>query len=545
MDIIILKELFEKGNYDDLINKISHLKKNDQFFLLNEEDLIKITYYNSQALSKLGRYQEALEIAKHTQTDFPLLKNNNKILPLIIAQIDPMTRLGQLEKAEKMTIEGEKIIGSETTSLLETEKYWIASFYHVTGNIFLFKGKLDTALEYYLKSLALKELINNPQDIAGTLCNIANIYFEEGELDLALKYQKRVLTIDESFGNPQNIAGSLNNIGNIYHAKNESRLALDYFQRSLELKESLGNLEDIALTLNNIGNIYRQKGELNTALTYFQRSLSLFESSGNPQFIAYSLTNIGEIHQQKMDFDIALSFLQRSLELRESIGNDLETIHTLFDLIIVNLDLEDVSQALNYLKQQELLYERTPEKFINKINRIAEALVYKKSKRARNKFKAQEILNEVLFESITENEYDSIAMIHLCELLLDELKIYGDLEVFEEVKNLLHRMYDFSKKTQSFSLMVNTMIMKAKFAFVDGNFQEALKFFDLAIITAEENELNLLIEKIVWEKRSLEEEFTKWHELIQLDVSIQQRLEQVRVVEYVKEAQKLVCLSKS
>ncbi len=59
-------------------------------------------------------------------------------------------------------------------------------------------------------------------------------------------------------------------------------------------------------------------------------------------------------------------------------------------------------------------------------------------------------------------------------------------------------------------------------------------------MTAEEKNLGLLVEQLVWEKRQLEEEYSKWQELIRQNTPVQERLEQARILDYIEEARKVV-----
>jgi len=79
-------------------------------------------------------------------------------------------------------------------------------------------------MDYYLRSLRIKEELGNKAGIASSLGNIAIIYYSQAELQQnpdstesyyakCLEFLLKVLQIDEETGNKAGIASSLNNIG--------------------------------------------------------------------------------------------------------------------------------------------------------------------------------------------------------------------------------------------------------------------------------------------------------------------------------------------
>jgi hypothetical protein len=101
-----------------------------------------------------------------------------------------------------------------------------------------------------------------------------------------------------------------------------------------------------------------------------------------------------------------------------------------------------------------------------------------------------------------------------------------------------------AQNQQSFSLIVKALLLQAKFEMIEGNLQKASKYLSQAEITAKEKDLGLIVKKVTTEKKNLENEFEKWQELIQRNVSIQERLERIRMEDYLKEIQKVVKFTK-
>jgi tetratricopeptide (TPR) repeat protein len=225
------------------------------------------------------------------------------------------------------------------------------------GMIYDSQGKLEEALSYQERSLALREQVGNPADIATSLNNIGTIYYNERALDEALNYFERALTLFELVGNPTDIATSLNNIGEIYRQQGKLEEALGYHERALALREQVGNPADIATSLNNIGSIYHHQGKLEEALSYYERALAYDEQVGNPTDIATSLNNIGDVYQERGKLEEALSYYERSLALKEQVGNPADIALSLHNIGGIDRQQEKWEQAIEQYSKALGLYE--------------------------------------------------------------------------------------------------------------------------------------------------------------------------------------------
>ncbi|UCG03080.1 MAG: carbon-nitrogen hydrolase family protein, partial [Candidatus Heimdallarchaeota archaeon] len=136
-------------------------------------------------------------------------------------------------------------------------------------------------------------------------------------------------------------------------------------------------------------------------------------------------------------------------------------------------------------------------------------------------------------------EWTELAMINYCDLLLFEVKSFGDPEVWTEAKTLIQQFSTKAQDQQLFPEIIEALLLHAKFATIEGELQQALKYYDQAKLTATEKNLDLLAQKIAGEKRTFEVEFEKWQELIQSNASLQERLKVARIEEYIQDAIKI------
>jgi serine phosphatase RsbU (regulator of sigma subunit) len=205
------------------------------------------------------------------------------------------------------------------------QKKYMADALNTQGTSFYIQGDYAQAIDYYTKSLKIREEIGNKIGIANSLNNIGLIYKEQGDYAKAINYNTKSLKIQEEIGNKKGIANSLNNIGLIYHYQVDYAQAIDYYTKSLQLQEEIGNKIGIAISLNNIGGIYQEQGDYAKAIDYYSKSLKIQEEIGDKLGISISLNNIGLIYQEQGNYAQATSYSSRALNIAQETGAAIET----------------------------------------------------------------------------------------------------------------------------------------------------------------------------------------------------------------------------
>ena len=191
----------------------------------------------------------------------------------------------------------------------------IASVYNNLGSIHDNKGNSSKALSYYLKSLKIRETLDDKKGLSISLNNVGQIYYNQGDIDKALFYFQKSYNVNSNARNGYAKAAILNNIGTIYHKKNNIPLALKYFKESMEIKEEIGDKKGIIISLNSIGGVYRDQKEYEQALEFFHKSLILSKELNNKEGLSISLNNFGNVYYLKGKFTKAKSFSQESMEI--------------------------------------------------------------------------------------------------------------------------------------------------------------------------------------------------------------------------------------
>ncbi len=401
------------------------------------------------------------------------------------------------------------------------------------GWIYYRKGEYDRAGEYAQQSLVLAKEFGHKPTIGWSLHLNGHIYLQKGELDRAGEYGQQCLALTKELGHKPLLGWTLNLIGVIYHNKGELDRALDYSQQSLALHKELGIKSGIATAHNNIGFSFMDKGELEQALVHLEQSLTLYEELGNKRANAPPLCNIGEIYFLRGEWDQAIAYLEQSLALFEEFGHKVHASEALYYLVSVAIDQTALEQARRYLQRLQQLNEQEDNKIINQRYRVAEALVLKTSPRALHRGKAEELLTQVVEEEIVSHEVTVAALLHLCDLLLVELRTSDAPEVLGEVQAHVTRLLEIAQQKHSYLLFAETYVLQAKLALVELDVQGARRFLEQAQRLAEEWGLQRLAMRISTEHDTLLDQLGQWEDFIDRNASLAERAELAHLEEQV------------
>ncbi|MFK7771986.1 MAG: adenylate/guanylate cyclase domain-containing protein [Saprospiraceae bacterium] len=230
-------------------------------------------------------------------------------------------------------------------------KKQMARALNLQGRTFAIKDDYPKVLDYYQRSLKIKEEIRDKSGIASSLNNIGIIYARLGDNLRALDYYQQSLKIKEEIGDKGKIASSLNNIGTIYGQLDNGSRAIDYYRRSLSSFDEIGDKKGIATSLMNIGLVYSQLSDYSKAIDYYRRSLSSFDEIGDKKGIAYSLMNIGLVYSQLNDYPKAIDYSRRSLLSFEEIGDKRGTATSLGSIGTIYRIQGDYQKALDFCQK--------------------------------------------------------------------------------------------------------------------------------------------------------------------------------------------------
>jgi tetratricopeptide (TPR) repeat protein/predicted amidohydrolase len=554
------EQLHREGNHEEALKLIESIPFNKEF---PPEESFKYILLEAKLRKSLEQYKNA-NLLVDKLIEFSVNEENHHMkLDAMDLKAEILWRTGKYKEGLEVVEEALDIItilDQENPEDTENEiKRKKVKIFKNAGILNWYKGELDLARDYHQKCLEINEIIGNKKGIGSSLNNLGLVYISMGEVEQAIEYYQKSLKIMEELENTLQVATLQNNLGNAYSIKGDLNQGLEYFQLCLEIRRELGNKHDMAISLNNIGAVYQMKGNLQEALEYYQQSLQLAEGVGIPNLISLTTNNIGSILSIRGDLPTALNHLQKSLsvsreaenkenialallnlghvyrkggnyerakesfgqarEIYEQMENDLYVSISLFDLLCVAVEIEDLNNAQSHLEKIQHINERNENKVVDQRYRIAKALILKASKRAVDKMKAQEILEKTIEEEVINHELTTLAMFHLCELLLFEFKMTEESVVIKKIRTIIHQLEEIAKQQSSHSLLVKVNLLWSKLALLDMDVNQAKICLLEAKILAREKGLHNLERKVIHEESLLSDQQKKWEAIIEKNIS--------------------------
>jgi len=192
-------------------------------------------------------------------------------------------------------------------------------------------GDLDSALDYNLKSLAIKKDINDKKGMANSYVNIGGVYHTQGNLIKALEYYFKCMSIREELLDKKGVANVLINIGAVYHYQDDYTNALLYYERSLKMKKELEDENGVGSCYSNMGTVYVEQGDsalkagneilankkFDAALKNYTHSLEINLKNDTKTGLAKDYNNIGTVYFKTGELDTALVYFSKCIEIRK------------------------------------------------------------------------------------------------------------------------------------------------------------------------------------------------------------------------------------
>ena len=472
---------------------------------------------------ELGRVENLMEAAKFIEA-LKILNQFDEIeklspherLSLYILKSRCLNRLGQPEIALKLT----KEVYKESQRIGDPNKIFDLLIEMAKASAELSRAdeflNLITELESQIKKINQKPSKDFKRRSASLLLMRSLNQIRRMEYNKALEYAEQKLKLDEELGNKHEIARAFFIIGLLFYNKSELDQALDYLQKSLEL-EGTGVTDNKHSCLVMIGLLYGFKGEFEKSLEYARGSLSLAEELNSKTCLASSFVILGNVYRYMGDLSLAQENLEKSISILEDSGEDFSLFgiyhSALATMIEVAVDKGDLGLAQQYLEHLKVLKNSGKLKsvFIYTAYKLTKALVMKRSPIVRQRDIAEETLKHILEEQ-EQFEIRMYALLYLIDCLLIKLENTGDLKIYDEIQTYISALLDLSEKSNSYSLLAETLLLQGKLALLvldtagaqqyltkAQNIAEKYGFERLALHTSTEHD-NLLKSMSMWEQ---------------------------------------------
>lgn len=195
-----------------------------------------------------------------------------------------------------------------------------ADFYNTMGIAFYYANEYDSALRYFLKTLAIRELIGRPESISNSLNSIGNIYYGTRQYDDCLEYYQKALAIAIQSDYTRGIIATSTNLGAYYTTREDFDLTIKYFAKAHETILRVGDSAQLAIVLNNMATLRRQLNQNEEALRYDRQALEIALKIDELWEVAYVHNSIGESYMALDQYAPAYDHFKKALLLADNMN---------------------------------------------------------------------------------------------------------------------------------------------------------------------------------------------------------------------------------
>jgi tetratricopeptide (TPR) repeat protein len=277
---------------------------------------------------------------------------------------------------------------------------------------------------------------------------------------------------------------------------------------------------------------------MNKVLNYRQQAVALAEELNIRDLLIQNLNDLGFCYRVMGRIPLAKETFERALILSEKGDYFLEMARALMGLIWLYIGEGSRENANRYFSRLSKLYDQTKnEADISNEYLFSKANLLKTSPRMRDHVEAQ-----ALFKQLIENPDEGggggiktprrfskenlvFDMGHLCDLLLEELSLYNNPDILDEITPLITKMLDMAEEMRNYHWLAEAKLLQAKLALIQTDIEEARRLMVEAQRIAELHGLTLLASKISSEHDKLLTQIDIWDKFKNSDAPMRDRIE--------------------
>lgn len=364
---------------------------------------------------------------------------------------------------------------------------------------------------------------------------LADINFQLRRLDvvdkLLIKVNPNITTLDltEDF-NRYFLSIYYNLIGSTNLTRGKLKNAESYYKKSLEEKIQLNDNFGRLTILNNLGDVLRKRGDFNDSQNYFEECILVSKELGIAKNLAVAYLNLGLIKAQLGNHGRSIEFLKKAYDLILPQNQPILYSYILFRLIVVNVHLNDKNKSQKYLHELSKFQLEFSNQMVEILYFTSKAFILKNNKRARDKVAAQDLFLKIIDMPLIDDEITIFARLNLCQLLLEELRLYKNQEILIELREQIDGLRMIPGIQFSPLILADTYLLESNLAVAEGNFSKSMELMKKALDLVEDqgylnianqitNELNRIEsnEKMISDLKKQKSDYMDQLDLVDLD----------------------------
>ncbi|ASW43810.1 helix-turn-helix domain-containing protein [Clostridium isatidis] len=251
---------------------------------------------------------------------------------------------------------GEKYIEN---ALYYVEKYNLdyrkAKILYIRAQIYMAKGELTLAQQFFLSANVIFIKNNNHEEIINTFLNLGKITLKLKAYHSANSYlrQAEKVYLDNNIGDDSLLGEIYYYMAESYYITENIKKAMDYSFLAKSKFEQVNNKEEYAKTLLLISEEYNAKGDLSNAIKYSQKSLEVYKELEELNNISEIENNLGKLFYRFENIEESFKHYEIAKEIRIR-RKDEKLISTLINMCENYIKIKDIKKCeelLNEIKQ--------------------------------------------------------------------------------------------------------------------------------------------------------------------------------------------------
>ena len=242
----------------------------------------------------------------------------------------------------------------------------LATEYSELASVYLAQKKSALAIEYYKKSLAIKE----KQGIAGentgwTLERISTAYKEMGNLKESFVYRIKFFELVKKINDPYGIMESLKQMAFLFRDAGDTETAADYNHQLINyIHANLDTFKTYPIAYSYIGSAQLRLNNNDSALYYFDKAIEItdltFWSIIGKEYTKKSAQSLkANVYLNKNEYDKALECVAEPLEFFKKNKMPDKTMDALLIISKAYLGKKNYTIALDYSKEAFQIAKQT------------------------------------------------------------------------------------------------------------------------------------------------------------------------------------------
>lgn len=260
--------------------------------------------------------------------------------------------------AESYILNGDYITGERyiENALYYAEKFNLeykkAKNLYLRANIYMEKGELVLAQQFYLSANVIFIKNDNYEEIVNTFLNLGKITLRLKAFHSATSYlrQAEKVYLDNSIGNDFLL-------GEIYYQMSEGYFKTDNIPKSIDYSflakekfEQVHNKKEYAKALLLLSEEYNKKGDLSNAIKYSKKTLEVYKELQEDKHISTIENNLGKLFYEFDNIEESFKHFEIAKDIRIR-SKDIEVINTLINICENYIKLKDLDKCEGVLNE--------------------------------------------------------------------------------------------------------------------------------------------------------------------------------------------------